>query len=647
MARPVTDDALVGRDLGPYRIESVIGRGGMGVVYLALHVHLQHKRAVKVLSSELASDHAFRQRFLREARLPADLRHPNVMPVHDAGEVDGLLYLVMPHIRGRDLGDLLAERPMQALEVFDVLGGVADALDEAHARGLLHRDVKPSNVLIGEERDRHGSHHVYLSDFGLVKRLSGDTHLTDTGTVMGSLPYIAPEILRGESPVPASDQYSLACMLFQCLTGEVPFRAEIPGAVMSAHLFAEVPSASERAPSLPGDLDLVIARAMAKHPAERFSSCREFLDVARSVVVKETRSPTVAHPSTRVMTADMPSHPPTRVMTADTPPRSKPSRARMVGVAVVVLAAAGVVFAVSRRGDGAPSSPQTPSTAPAPVRVVATIGTSTPVVALALDDSGTLWAAQRRTHRLARVSAETNELTEAAGFLSGFADVSVGEGAVWVGLRTGIVGRVDLATGSLDQTLIACDRLVSIASGGGSVWAGCNEPFGAIVKIDPSTLEIQDTIDVGGLPVAIAVDGSAVWVATEGDLLEPQLVRLSPDAGSIVTEIDIARPSDLALGAGAVWVTNDLNNTVSRVDPASNEIERIIPVGSGPSRVAFSEDGVWVSNRFEDTISRIDPATNQVVETVRIDGSPGALAASDGVVWIADSFGSVIFRLAV
>jgi serine/threonine-protein kinase len=271
-------DLGMGSRLLDYRLEAVLGRGGMSVVYVAEDLRLRRKVAVKVLVPELAEDDRFRERFVRESELAASIDHPNVIPIYDAGEVDGRLYIAMRYVAGTDLKTLLRRAgALEPARAVAIVAQLAAALDVAHGRGLVHRDVKPGNVLLSAEDARE---HVYLSDFGVAKSASFATGLTTAGQRVGTIDYVAPEQIRGESVDGRADQYSLGCLLFECLTGEVPFRRETEVAVIYAHLRDEPPAVSDRLPELPPGIDAVLALALAKKPGDRYQSCRDLAAAA-------------------------------------------------------------------------------------------------------------------------------------------------------------------------------------------------------------------------------------------------------------------------------------------------------------------------------------------------------------------------------
>jgi predicted Ser/Thr protein kinase len=266
----------VGETFGPYTIESRLGRGGMGTVYLATHARLGRKVALKVIAPELAEDEDFRARFLRESQLVASLDHPNVVPIYDADEIEGVLFLAMRYVNGPSLREHIRQRGRLAPEETSaVVEQVAGALDAAHRAGLVHRDVKPGNILLAEPGD-----HAYLCDFGLAKRTSSLSR-TQAGSFLGSVDYCGPEQIQG-APVDArTDVYSLGCVLFHCLTGEPPYRRENELAVLHAHLEEPPPSVSALVPSSPTAIDGVIATALAKAPDDRYPSAGALVEAFR------------------------------------------------------------------------------------------------------------------------------------------------------------------------------------------------------------------------------------------------------------------------------------------------------------------------------------------------------------------------------
>lgn len=267
--------SLTGTQLGPYQVLERLGRGGMAEVYKGLHPRLDRTVAIKILPSRLAREGesgraVFAQRFEREARAVAALRHPNIVQVFDFGDMEGTYYMVMEFINGQDLGKLLQDSgSLDLIQAAQVLSELASALDYAHAQGLVHRDVKPSNVLL-EPLSDEGAFRVVLTDFGITKILGADTAATQTGIIMGTLDYMAPEQIRSAGEVdPRADIYALGAMSYQMLTGRLPFPGENPGAIMLAHLQTPPPDPRELLPELPESVAQAIQQALAKDPNQR------------------------------------------------------------------------------------------------------------------------------------------------------------------------------------------------------------------------------------------------------------------------------------------------------------------------------------------------------------------------------------------
>jgi predicted ATPase len=270
-----------------YRIEALAGRGGMGLVYKARQLRPERAVAVKVIMPGLAGDADFRARFEQEASLAAQIEHPNVIPIYEVGDEDGLLYIVMRFVESTDLRGLLrSRRRLTAGHAVRIVGQIAAALDAAHAHGLVHRDVKPANVLV---TGAYPDEHLYLTDFGLTKRVTDvGGGMTATGGFVGTLDYIAPEQVRGDAVDGRVDVYALGCVLHELLTGQVPFPRDTEVAKIFAHLSADPPLAGEAVTGVPAELDAVVARAMAKDPGDRYASAG---DLARAAVAAAARVP--------------------------------------------------------------------------------------------------------------------------------------------------------------------------------------------------------------------------------------------------------------------------------------------------------------------------------------------------------------------
>jgi serine/threonine-protein kinase len=299
---------LVGDEFAGYRVRAVLGRGGMSVVYQAENLRLSSVIALKVLAPDLASDDVFRARFLEESRIAASLNHPNVIPIYDMGSQDDLLYIAMRYVSGTDMRQMIKKRGriLPATALF-LVGQAARALDAAHRRGLVHRDVKPGNLLIERGTDEDDPDHVYLADFGITKHAMSRSGLTSTGQFLGTIDYVAPEQIRGTSVLGLADQYSLGCVLYECLTGRVPFEKDLDAAIIWAHVEETPTMPTILRPELPPQIDEVFGRVLAKRPDERYGSCREFVQAAQQALGIDGRATgsslaygaTTADPATR------------------------------------------------------------------------------------------------------------------------------------------------------------------------------------------------------------------------------------------------------------------------------------------------------------------------------------------------------------
>lgn len=346
------------RMFGPYRVETLLGRGGMGEVHRAYDT--RHDRYVALKWLTATTDDEFRTRFRREANIVARLTEPHVIPIHAYGEIGGRLYLDMRLVDGADLGRLLDENgPLPPHRAVAILAQVAAALDAAHGAGLVHRDVKPSNILV-TERD-----FTYLIDFGLAASTAGMTSLTRSGTVIGTMDYLAPERLNQQPVDGRADMYSLACVLYQAVTGHRPFPTDEPVGAIAAHLHTPPPVASALAPHLPAALDQVIATGMAKDPDRRYATAGQLM-AAATVAVVSGNVPSIAAPTVPVPTEPVPAPPrPTGDPPAQPHPPGRGRRTLLLVAAVLAILAitTGTVVAVLLidRDDSAQPGPTTPS----------------------------------------------------------------------------------------------------------------------------------------------------------------------------------------------------------------------------------------------------------------------------------------------
>ncbi len=623
-------DSLIGAQFGVYTIESVIGRGGMGVVYVADDPKLRRQVALKVIAPELAELDGFRERFLHETRIAASLEHPNIVPIHDAGETEGVLYLAMRYVEGTDLRDLLRrDGPLEPGRALHLAVQVASALDAAHARGLVHRDVKPGNILVAQ------GEHAYLTDFGLSEQAApleggGDRRFT------GSVYYVAPEQIDGGPIDGRADAYSLACVLYECLCGEPPFPRESPLAVLWAHLDDEPPALTDRRPGLPAGVDAVLERALAKDPEDRYATCRELVEALREALG-------LAEPVSRR--------------------RSGWLLVAAAALAIAVALAVALPLAFTGEEAAAPARPLPnvdPTTAltaaavqridPETNRLTATIQAGREPAAIAAGE-GAVWVASKRGNALLRVDPETNAVRRIL-VGSGPLEVVIAQSLVWIQYSTAVIDQIDPATGAIVNTLTRGETagLALLAADADAVWGsllcGCGVADTKDVSADSNGLVVYmprpgdltqsfQTFDVPtAAPTGIAVGEGAVWVANDYVGIA-DLTRFDPKSGAVVARIPVeGGTSGVAVGAGAVWVANPVGDTVSRIDPAANAVVDRIPVGDDPLAIAFGNGAVWVANYEDGTVSRIDPGTNEVVATVDVGPHPNHVAVGEGGVWV-------------
>jgi glutamine cyclotransferase len=634
-----------------HRIEGVAGKGGMGIVYRATHLALDHLVALKVISPELASDERFRRRFADESRIAVSIRHPNVVPIHNAGEEDGRLFVTMDLIEGTDVRHVLhREGPIDPRRAARIISEVASALDAAHSRGLVHRDIKPGNILLegSGEQER-----VFLTDFGLARQVDANTGVTATGAFVGTLDYVAPEQIRGERVDARADIYALGCVLFELLTGNPPFAArDDKVAKMYAHLEEDPPSLRVLRPDLPGGLDLALARALAKQPADRFPSAGDF---ARAVEAGVEGGATVEAERSVGVGAAAPGPPEVtttvqrRISEPPTEPAPQPKRrsrgpllallagAVAVGVAVVLIASSG------GDDDGQGTTPAT-TTAAEPKLEATVTEKAVPVGRLPVNlahGQEALWVANRVSGSVSVVDGEpAKELEE---FFTGSRPegIAVGDGSIWVSLApTDTLLRLNPETGAEEQRIQVGDAPGEVEFAFGSIWVTSGGSQ-TLTKVDPRTNEITDTIAVGAGAYGIASGQDLIWVTNR---IDNSVTRVTPFNGHTDPAISVGKnPKGITAGADAVWVANTNDNTVSRV--AGGEEADTIEVCASPRGVVFAFDFVWVSCGLANAVDRIDPMAGEVVQTIDVGPAPEGITAGPKSVWVANGGNGTLTRI--
>ena len=491
-------DPKVGSELAGYRVERLLGRGGMSVVYLAEQVRLKRPAALKLLAPELADDERFRERFLRESELAASLDHPSVIPIYDAGEVDGQLYIAMRYVEGSDLRALLlGEGRLEPERALRVLRPVADALDYAHAHGLVHRDVKPGNILLAADGP------VYLSDFGLTRRVDEGASLTEAGELVGSIDYAAPEQIDGRAVDGRADVYSLACVTYECLTGSVPFPRDSPMAKLWAHLRDSPLPAAAINPDLPSELDPVLQRGLAKNPDDRYPTASELTDGVQTAVALPA-PPSTAQRSRRTLIAG-------------------------TLAALAAIAALTVALVLTLGGENTRPDPILPLAGDSVVGIDSASGEVTAAVAVQEPGPiaaglGFVWIIDQS--ELIQIDPETARrrvvrLDEPFPEGTWPPSIAAGEGSIWLafaGTNGGASGRwlwrVNAATGEI----VKLDRAIdagAVVVGSGAVWVNVfTIDSDGLLKILPRAVEVAHSIDgpEERFLTKMAIGATGLWV---------------------------------------------------------------------------------------------------------------------------------------
>lgn len=610
IASPGGEDAGPGLEkgsvVGGHEILGELGRGGMGVVYRARHVALDRERALKVIAPDLAGDPDFRRRFERESQLAASVEHPNVVAVHHAGEDGGRLFLSMSLVDGKTLADLVArEGPLAPTRVGAIVAQVAAGLDALHARGLVHRDVKPSNVLIAQEASGDVA---FVSDFGLGRLDQDDSGLTSCGDFLGSPDFIAPEQIEGEDLDHRADVYALGGLAHFALTGQAPFEGRSAAAKLVAHSNAPRPEPARVRAGLSADVDREVAKAMAVKPQDRYESAGAFAESLLNVL------------------------------------KRSPQRSRQATLEVVALLAVCVATIVGLLAFGGTEEPPL-SDPPRPEksgRAEAVKTKQFPVgdgpTALTVS-GGRVFVASRDAGRVDLVGGSTVALV-ADGLQP--SSVATGFGAAWVVSRDELV-QFPLDTGASTSVPLGANTSDVVVSESG-VYVGLESD--EVVRVDPETLAVTDTFPVADGPRSLAAGDGSIWVAC---IDAGVVVRIDEAAGRVAGKPIPAgsRPNDLTVGKTGVWVIDNLEGVVRRID---TEAERVVgdpvEVGARPRGVVFDRGNVWVANYEDSTATRIRESSARVIgPPVKVGKGPADITAGAGYVWTADFDGATITRI--
>jgi tRNA A-37 threonylcarbamoyl transferase component Bud32 len=612
-------EVRTGAVLGGFRVQSLIGEGAVGTVYLAEETSTGRSVALKVLAPELARDERFRRRFLRETELAASLDHPHIVQTLASGEDDGALYLAMAYVEGSDLRELLrSQGRLEPERAVKLVGQVAEALDAAHTAGLVHRDVKPGNILVAEEP---AGEQAYICDFGLARHVSSVSSLTGERGFVGTIDYVPPEQIEGGTIDGRADVYSLGCVLFESLAGARPFDRESELSVVFAHLNEPPPRLSDLRPELPDAFDGVFATALAKRPDERHSTCGELGEAASAAL----RGKTFA--------------------------RRKLRRRRLLLGAVAALAAAGAVVGgllVSRGAHGR-------------IGAQSAAGRS---ISLRPDALNLIDARTQRV--VGRVGSS------AAGFANGVGSIAFSKTAAWVTTVNQTLVRVSLRT----RRVTRIDHLPwppgGVAAAGDSVWVVQDAGQG-VIRLNARTGTIVGRFEIRGDPSGTNADGvvyadGSLWLSRGNSV-----VRADPRTGRVVHRY--AAPSRYLLFAdGAIWAGDPGSGRVWKIDPATNQIvqhqklhgwlsdlavgggsvwapilpdgvvfklseddlgiQTTLPTGGDPERASFGSGHLWVANTTPKTVSLLDDLSG-ARQQLRSRARPTTASYHAGLVWTA------------
>ena len=580
----------------------------MGVVYRATQVSLGRPVALKVISETLSDRDDFRERFVRESRLAASLDHPNVIPVYAAGEEGGVLYIAMRFVDGTDLrGLLVAEGAFDPARAAGVVAQVASALDAAHERGLVHRDVKPANILVAA---RGGGEHTYLTDFGLTKRTASDSGLTAAGEWVGTLDYVAPEQVRGEQVDGRADVYALGCVLYELLTGQVPFERDDDIAKLWAHISDPAPSPLDLAPETPLGLASVVGRCMEKDPDDRFETAGQMGRAALAAVPGLEDTGTRARMAAGRRGVGLAGGDGTRAgetaVLASQPGGRRLTRGRVGSTAALLLlacAAAVVALAVSG-GSDSPSGNAASSKGP-------------PV--------GTIEA---------RVSVGDSP-----------AGVGLEGDSAWVANEgDGTVTRIDLKTRRTrgDPIKVGKNPRTVATGGGGNVWVA-NFGSASVSRLNAASGRVQQTIPVGRGPIDIAVGRDYVWVSTQ----EGRVVRIDSHSGKVIDpDIGVKAQGALDLGLGRLWIADRVDGTLRVYFVKDGLIsDDPLSLGDAPSDIAVGPRFAWAAVAGDGVIRRLPIVGAGGEQEIKTGGRPEVLGVSKQAIWVADSERETLYRI--
>lgn len=576
-------------EFGAYQLKRLLGRGGFGEVYEAFDTDKNRTVALKLLPPSYSADPSFRKRLFREASTAGRLNEPHIVPIHNYGEIEGLLFIDMRLIPGPDLRSVLSEHgPLAPTRAVSIVGQIASALDAAHAERIIHRDVKPANILLTPDD------FACLVDFGLANAAT-DAKLTSAGTTIGTFAYMAPERFTDEGADHRADIYALACVLYECLTGASPYQSSDRAALIAAHLTTPVPRPSQNH-GVPAGFDEVIARGMAKRPDDRYSKAGELAADARRVLASEARDDDES--LTGAMAAGIQA---TATATPIAPTRRPRRIALFVTATVVVLAAATVAFGwLSHHTSNSPATvpPKNPAAPASIARIAATIPVGKRPEAVAVDARGhTAYTANYEDGTVSVIDTVKR---------ANIATLQVGNGPV------------SMAVDPASHT--ACTA---------------NNRDDTVSLIDTTTGAVTAAVKVGTNPWGVGIDpgARAAYVANMWDY---SVSVINLDNHTVTATIPVGKnPYGVAIDPGAhtAYIANSSDGTLTAIDTRSHNVTATIPVGNDPRGVAVdpATHTLYVTNEAEGTASVINPETQRVIDTIHIGNSPYGVAVDPNI----------------
>lgn len=628
----------IGAVIGGMRLDSVAGAGGMGTVFKAFDLTLERTVALKVISANHASDQEFRERFRREARLAAALDHPHVVPVLRAGEDGGHLYLAMRFVEGTDLAHIMHRRGrLSDVDAVEIVGQVGSALDAAHSRGLVHRDVKPANVLV---TDRGGRPYCYLTDFGITRDLS-ETGVTQTGMALGTVDYMSPEQATRRDYDGRADQYSLACVLFQLLAGQVPYSGQTPLARVHAHLQAPIPDVRAERPELSEALADVVRRGMAKSPADRFRDCAELAAAARTALLQRGAGP-----------AGGPALPPAGSGPALSPAAATPGprhtrRTVVLGTGVVAAGLLGGGAYLRTRGSDAPPTRRTPTRVVArvegkPIRVPGEL------TSVAGNDTW-VWVSGGRAGGITQIDVARHKVSRTVQTGGGEPSwLGIARGKVWVWAYSSAFSTYDAVTGVKDGQgegagLVRVEeqmRMFALADP--YLWFTVPAK-NAIGRVDIRTREVKKPlIAVGSRPLSIEAASHRVHVVVADG---PTLQTRDAESGASLERVPL--PNGMSW-VGAVGRTPyvESGSGIARVSGKSVSAKDVVRVGRDVM-VWPAKDGAWALDTKTQRLQKLaeDLRTAVGAPVTGLPAGVDSMRMLGDSLWLSDPVGGGVVRV--